>query len=244
MKFTRKQERVFIFSTLGVLLLAGGIFWYRTMFSIGDVVAPLVSAGAPEPVYELVSKECDGGIRGECLWLTTSAWDGTATTTTVLADDIADRYVSAGGKARRLELGYVNQEDEQYFFEEVYASQQSRFLYRLDQKDSSWTKLSGWRHDPFAGDRSAPGGRYYSRVTADGREVELFDVMSLATTTPLKLTSDEETLWATDCGNQGPEPRLHWQNDTTLTVDVFAVGKKAGKVCAGPFLRSVTLVVE
>lgn len=244
MKLTRKQERWFAGVLVGVLVAAGVILWYRAHVPLREVVVPLVSARTPAPVYSLKAEECAGGIRGECLLLTKSVWGGDATTTTVLAPDIADRYVAAGGKAKRLELGYVDEAVDQYYFEEIFASQQPRTLYRFDRVSGEWSKRDGWKHNPFAGDRSSPDRRYYARATDNGVAVELFDVRSGATTTPLRLTAADETLWATDCGNQGVEPRLRWQSHTTLVVDVFAVGQKKGKVCAGPFLRSVTIVVE
>lgn len=244
MKLTRKQERSLALGLGGVLVVAGTVLWYQAQVPLREVVAPLVSARTPVPVYGLIAEECTGGIRGECLVLTRSVWDGIATTTTVLAPDIADRYIAAGGKAKRLELGYVDAGADLYYFEEIFASQQPRVLYRFDRASGDWSKRDNWKHNPFAGDRSSPDRRYYARSAVDGVAIELFDVRSGATTTPLRLTSSDETLWATDCGNQGAEPRLHWQNETTLVVDVFAAGPKKGKVCAGPYLRSVTLVVE
>lgn len=244
MKLTKKQERWLVGGLGGVLVAAGAILWYQSQVTLREVVVPLVSARTPLPVYSLVTEECAGGIRGECLVLTRSVWDGAATTTTVLASDIADRYVAAGGKAKRLELGYVDTSADQYYFEEIFASQQPRVLYRFDRGSGEWSRRDGWKHNPFAGDRSSPDRRYYARATSDGVAVELFDVHSGATITPLTLVSSDETLWATDCGNQGAEPRLRWQNETALVVDVFTVGQKKGKVCAGPYLRSVTVVVE
>lgn len=244
MKITQKQERRLVAVLAGVLVIAAAVFWYQAKVPLREVVAPLVSARVPGPVYALVADECEGGIRGECLALARSVWDGNATTTTVLASGIADRYVASGGKAKRLELGYVDPAIDQYYFEEIFASQQPRSLYRFDRASDEWNKLAHWKHNPFAGDRSSPDRRYYARATTDGEAVELFDVVSGATTTPLRLADATETLWATECGNQGAEPRLRWQSDRTLIVDVFVAAQKKGKVCAGLFLRSVTLVVE
>lgn len=245
MKFSRKQERVFVFGALAILILAGGIFWYRTTVTFSEAVAPLVSASGRGVVYELVKEDCYGGIRGECLVLLSYLKEDASTSTVRIADDIADLYVAAGGKARRLELGYVDAAAKRFYFEEVFASKQKRSLYVYDNNDHSWSKLSGWQHDPFLGDRSAPLGRYYVRAAKDGLSVELFDVVTTSSSTPFKLANSEETLWATDCGSGGePEPRLQWQNDSTLTIDVFAAKKDSAQACAGAFLRTVTLVVE
>lgn len=243
----RKSLRFWFFITLYTLVVTGSAYFFYS----GEVPTPLQAPLAkidervhpPEVAYRLETIPCTEGRRGECQQLVMTVTDRTGTTTTIIDDTLTLRYEAAGGRGRSLELLSVAPAADQFYFEEVFSSSQPRQLFRLEGPQGAFTALP-WKHSPFAGDRVSPSGRYVARAMADFSAVELFDIFTTTSSTPLRLSSEAETLAATACGFAGKSPNLTWLTENVLTVEIFAREPEGVRACAGPLLRTVTVVVE
>jgi hypothetical protein len=197
----------------------------------------------PTTTYRLTSVVCVEGRRGECQQLLREVSTRTGTTSTVIDATLTERYEAAGGRGRSLALLTVAPAADRFYFEEIFSSSQPRQIFRLEGASGTLSVLP-WKHNPFAGDRVSPGGRYAARVAADFSVVEIFDLFTTVSSTPLRLFGSTETLAATACGFAGKSPNLTWLTDSVLAVDVFTREPEGARSCAGPLLRTVTLVVE
>jgi hypothetical protein len=198
---------------------------------------------APTTTYRLTSFACVEGRRGECQQLIKEVSTDTGTMTTVIDATLTHRYEAAGGYGRALALLSVAPAADRFYFEEIFSSSQPRQIFRLEGASGTLSVLP-WKHNPFAGDRVSPDGRYAARVADDFSVVEIFDLFTTVSSTPLRLFGSTETLAATACGFAGKSPNLTWRTDSVLAVEVFTREPEGARSCAGPFLRTVTLVVE
>lgn len=240
--------RYWFFVTLYTLVVFVAAYLWQ---SGGEVPAPLAvpfteiqeRIHPPEITYRLVTVSCETGRRGECQHLVMDVADHTGTTTTILDGTLTERYESAGGRGSRLELLSVAPAADVFYLEEIFSSSQPRQLFRLEGASGTLTTLP-WRHQPFAGDRISPAGRYLARASADFRAVEIFDLFTTTSSTPLRLAADTETLIATSCGFAGESPSFSWLTESTLSVEIFVSEPERAGACAGPLARTVSLVVE
>jgi hypothetical protein len=241
--------RYWLFLSLYAAVITLGTYYWYTGYIPTYVSAPLTAledqVHPPHVHYDLTTVTCSGGRTGTCQQLVRHSVDRhTGATTTVVVDEtLTERYEAAGGRARVLAL-LASSDDKQYFYlEEQFPSSRPRQLYQLAMDTGTLTALP-WTHDPFAGDRFSPHGRYVARAAPDFSAVEIFDVFTMVSSTPLRLASSTETLAATDCGFAGKSPNFSWRTDNVLTVAVYAREPETARSCAGPLLRTLTLVVE
>jgi len=243
-----RGPQFWFFASLYAVAVTGGTYgWYSG--TVPDFLRMPWSViekrvNPPSIEYYLTTVACTGGRSAECQQLVKqTVYHGSGTTTVVVDETLTERYEAAGGRAPSLTL-LTNSPDGQYFYlEEQFPSSRPRQLYRLEGESGVLTVLS-WSHNPFAGDRISQGGRYLARASADFTAIEFFDVFTLASGTPFRLSTSTETLASTECGFAGKNPRFTWVSEGVLSVDIFAREPVTAGACAGPLLRTVRVVVE